>query len=190
MNMDLYNDTFDDFLNLLPQDSSVIELGCGPGNVIRYFLNKRKDLKILGVDLAPAMLKQAANINPEAEFLLLDIRNLSAVNHSYDAVVGAFCLPYLSTEDLEEFFSASGKIIRLNGLLYISCMEGESLKSGYEKTSFTGEEELYIYYHQREYLELLLSRNHLIVEKFYTKDYPESDGSFTTDLVYIARKVK
>jgi len=42
MNFDLYQDTFDDILNLLPINGKVCELGCGPGNVINYFFKKEK----------------------------------------------------------------------------------------------------------------------------------------------------
>lgn len=56
MKMDLYVDTWLDFLALLPQDAKLLELGCGPGNVIRFFLDKRSDLKITGLDLAPKMI--------------------------------------------------------------------------------------------------------------------------------------
>ena len=68
-------------------------------------------------------------------------------------------------------------------------MEGDPSKSGFEKTSFTGDSELYIYYHERKLLEKLLIDNGLQVSKFYTKDYPETDGTVTTDLIYIAKKI-
>lgn len=189
MYFDLYNDTFDAFLNLLPQKGNVLELGCGPGNVVKYFLDKRTDLNIYGVDLAPEMLKEAERINPRARFSLMDIRNVGQIAEVFDAVVGAFCLPYLSFEDLDLFFKNLGALTKEKGLVYLSCMEGRVEQSGFEKTSFTGDSEIYIYYHQRHQLEAKLAANGFIIEQFYTKDYPESDGSVTTDLIYIARKV-
>ncbi len=188
MSFDLYDDTFNDLLALLPKESNLLELGCGPGNVIHYFLTKRPDLKILGVDLAPEMLKRAASINPQARFLEMDVRQLSKLDGKFDVVVAAFCLPYLSYSDLDNFFLGLKLLTNDEGLVYLSCMEGLQSQSGYEKTSFTGNSELYIYYHQRQNLEEQLSSNGFVVEKFYTKDYPEADGSVTTDLIYIARK--
>jgi cyclopropane fatty-acyl-phospholipid synthase-like methyltransferase len=189
MNFDLYNDTFDDFLNLLKKDDTILDLGCGPGNVVKYFSDKRCDLRILGLDLAPEMLAQARILNPKVQFDLMDIRKIDMLTEKFDAIVGAFCLPYLSYNDLESFFININKVSKQNGLIYISCMEGEVGKSGFEKTSFTGDSEIYIYYHQREHLKTLMSKNGFIIEKFYTKDYPESDGRFTTDLIYIGRKI-
>lgn len=189
MLFDLYNDTFDALLNVLPITASILELGCGPGNVINYFLNKRKDLIITGVDLAAEMLKRGKEINPSADFILEDIRNLNAFTKQYHAVVGAFCLPYLSHTDLDQFFQDISRLTKENGYVYLSCMEGDPNKAGFEKTSFTGNSELYIYYHERSVLEKLFVDNRLQVNKFYTKDYPETDGSVTTDLIYIAKKV-
>jgi cyclopropane fatty-acyl-phospholipid synthase-like methyltransferase len=188
MNFDLYHDTFDYFLELLPKDAKVLELGCGPGNVVRYFSSKRQDLNILGIDLAPEMISQAKKINPDSEFKILDIRNADQINEKFDAVVGAFCLPYLSFEDLDLFFINLKNLAVDRGIIYLSCMEGAKERSGFEKTSFTGDSEIYIYYHQRDNLEARLKKNGFNIEKFYTKDYPETDGTTTTDIIYIARK--
>jgi len=188
INFDLYNDTFDFFLELLPRNSRILELGCGPGNIVRYFLEHRIDLQITGIDLAPEMIKNAKLINPKAEFEVLDIREADKIKTQFNVVVGAFCLPYLSFDDLLNFFSNIKNLTTNDGLVYLSCMEGKREQSGFEKTSFTGDGEIYIYYHQRNNLEKLLVDNGFNIVKFYTKDYPEADGSVTTDLIYIAQK--
>jgi len=189
MLFDLYNDTFDDLLQKTSLNSNILELGCGPGNVIKYFLNKRNDLQITGIDLAPEMLKRAKEINPTVTFHKMDIRHTTEINQQFEVIVGAFCLPYLSYNDLPIFFKNLNRLTKENGYIYLSCMEGESNKSGFEKTSFTGDSELYIYYHQRLQLEKLLFTNGFCIEKFYTKDYPETDGTVTTDLIYLAKKI-
>lgn len=189
MSFDLYNDTFDDLLHLLSPSASILELGCGPGNIIKYFSDKRPGLKLTGIDLAPEMIKRAKEINPHAHFILQDIRSLDAFTEQYNAVIGAFCLPYLSLEDLPRFFKDISRLTKENGYVYLSCMEGEPAKSGFEKTSFTGTSEIYIYYHERKKLEKLLLDNELHIEKFYTKDYPETDGTVTTDIIYLAKKM-
>lgn len=189
MTFDLYNDTFDVLLDKIPANGKILELGCGPGNVIKYFLNKRRDLKITGIDLAPEMIKRAQEINPTAMFYIMDIRHLQEINFIYEGIVAAFCLPYLSHEDLSKFFQELNTLSHTNGFIYLSCMEGDYDKSGFEKTSFTGDSEMYIYYHQRVHLEKLLAENGFQIEHFYTKDYPETDGTATTDLIYIAKKI-
>ena len=188
MKMELYEDTWLDFLALLPPNASLLELGCGPGNVAKFFLDQRPDLVVTGFDLAPNMVEFAKKLNPSASFEVRDIRQLGVAKQTYGAIVASFCMPYLSPSDLEFLFEDMARLLEKNGFIYLSCMEGPEEKSGFEKTSFTGDLELFVYYHSRENLERLIQRSHFTIQRFYTKDYPETDGSFTTDLVYLLKK--
>jgi cyclopropane fatty-acyl-phospholipid synthase-like methyltransferase len=188
MDLGLYRDTFDEFMLLLPPGAGILELGCGPGNVVKYLKEKRTDLDILGIDLAPEMIKEAESQNPDARFQLMDIRDAGQLNRQFDAVVAAFSLPYISYEDVAALFRDIGHLTVANGLLYLSCMEGPKERSGWEKTSFTGDSKMHINYFERAEIEDLLKAHHFSIEQFYTKDYPEEDGSTTIDLVFIARK--
>ena len=86
------------------------------------------------------------------------------------------------------YLQSENRLTAENGLIYLSYVEGEKERSGFEKTSFTGDEEIYIYYHQRRNVESLIAGEGFKIVKFYTKDYPESDGTFSSDLIYIVRK--
>lgn len=188
MDLNLYKDTFDYFLELVPMNATILELGCGPGNVVKYLKSKRSDLQILGIDLAPEMIEEARRQNPDSEFELMDIRNAGQVNRQFSGVVAAFCLPYISYNDVPGLFRNCANLTADNGICYISCMEGPKERSGFEKTSFTGDSEMYINYYERNAIELMLKEHHFTIETFYTQDYPEEDGSITTDLIYIAKK--
>jgi cyclopropane fatty-acyl-phospholipid synthase-like methyltransferase len=188
MDLDLYKDTFEHLLKHLPQEASLVELGCGPGNVVKYIKSKRQDLHFVGIDLAPEMIKAAQKENPGEEFRVLDIRNAGEIHGRFDAVIAAFCIPYLSFDDLPDLFSNMRRLTSEKGIIYLSCMEGAEERSGFEKTSFTGQDELYINYYPRNKIESLMKKYDFEIVKFYTKDYLEADGSTTTDLIYIARK--
>ena len=79
MHLDIYNSTYDAFLGSLPKSSTVLEIGCGPGNISRHLLSERPDLQLLGTDIAPNMLQLAAANNPTATFLQLDCRGNSSI---------------------------------------------------------------------------------------------------------------
>ena len=58
MDLDLYNESYDSFCELIPkQQASILEIGCGPGNITQYILTKRPDFIIEGIDVAPNMVK-------------------------------------------------------------------------------------------------------------------------------------
>jgi cyclopropane fatty-acyl-phospholipid synthase-like methyltransferase len=188
MDLDLYRDPFDHLLQLLPAGARILELGCGPGNVVKYLRSKRSDLDISGIDLAPEMIREARKQNPGSKFEVMDIREADQINENFDAVIAAFCLPYLSEKHVPAFFKTCSKLCRSNGLFYLSCMEGPRERSGFEKTSFTGDKEMYISYYKRTEIEVWLKEHKFDIEAFYAKDYHEPDGSVTIDLLYIARK--
>jgi predicted TPR repeat methyltransferase len=183
-----YKDSFDTVLALTPQGGRVIELGCGPGNVIHYLLSRRPDLNILGLDLSPEMVRVAVERNGGAAFRVMDLRQAHQIKERFDTVIAAFSIPYIGLCDLQPLIKTFQLITNDSGLLYLSCMEGPPERSGYEKTSFSGEDELFITYYKRGNIEEMLEGHGFSILNFSTNEYREMDGSVTIDLFFTARK--
>lgn len=186
MHLDLYDDTYDLFCSLTPQKAQVFEIGCGPGNITRYLLDKRPDLKIEAIDIAPNMISLAKANNPEADFRIMDCREIHKLNTRFDAIMCGFCMPYLSKEDCSKLISDCSSLLNKNGILYFSVIEGYYENSGFEAGS-SGDES-YVYYHQEDYLMQQLKENHFEFMKLFKKPYPKSETSTSTHLIFIARK--
>lgn len=136
MNLSLYNQSYDLFCDLLPAGQiRLLEVGCGPGNICRYLLNKRPDLDILGTDQSLNMLALAEKNNPGARFMRLDARELSSLSESFDALVSGFCLPYLDPHAVRRFFADAYALLNKNGLLYLSFVEGPHGKAEWQEGS-------------------------------------------------------
>lgn len=189
MNMDLYNDTYDSFCVMIDKkNADLLEIACGPGNITKYLLAKRPDLKITAIDLSSKMIELAKINNPNVDFQIMDCRDIGTIEKKFDAIMCGFCLPYLSREESARLINDSYKLLRNNGVIYISTMEGDYEKSGFETTSFSGQEKVYVHYHQEDYLREKLIESGFEDIKLQCKNYPEQDGSFTTDMIFIARK--
>lgn len=187
MNFDLYNDTFDLLCdNIQKKNASVLELACGPGNITKYFLQKRPDFQILGTDLAPKMIELAQKNNPLATFQLLDCRDFLKLNQKFDAIVCGFGLPYLSKEEAIQLIKDAADGLNLEGVLYLSTMEDDYSKSGFKKGS-TGDE-IFMHYHQADYLSEALIESGFKIIALERKNFSEQDGSNTIDLILIAKK--
>jgi ubiquinone/menaquinone biosynthesis C-methylase UbiE len=187
MNVDMYADTFDNFCNTIKkQNAEVLELACGPGNITKYLLTKRPDLKILGTDLSLNMIELAKQNNPEAEFLLMDCRDLLALNKKYDAIMCGFCLPYLSKEDALKLIANGSEILNAGGVIYISTMEDANSNSGFEAGS-TGDK-IFMNYHEAEYLIETLEKNKFKIIDLQRKHSPPNTSKKTSDLFIIAQK--
>lgn len=191
MDMDLYNDTYDTFCHLITKSNAkIFEIATGPGNVIKYILCKRPDFKVFGIDLSSNTIELAKLNNPEAEFTVMDCRDIHVIDTKFDGILCAFCLPYLSKEESLKLITDASLLLEPDGVLYISTMEGDYNKSGYETTSFSGDNRVYVYYHQANFMTACLSELGFEILDFQRKQYPEPDGSFLTDMIFIARKKK
>ena len=158
MDLDLYKNTFDKLPELIPANANILDLGCGPGNAIKYLEAKRSDLDILGIDLAPGMIKEAERQCPGSRFELMDIRNAGEIKEkSLRLWSPAFCIPYISYDDADALFKNVGKLIKDEGIFYLSFMENTKQRSKFERTSI-GNHEIYINYYEREIIEAQLKR--------------------------------
>ena len=188
MDVGLYHASFDKFCEEMPNESaSVLEIGCGPGNITQYLLEKHSDFRILGIDLSENMVAFAQKNNPQATFLVMDCRHLGEMTQKYDGILCGFCLPYLSRAEAAQLIKDCSELLNENGILYLSTMEDDYEKSGL-KTSSSGEYSLYMYYHEAAYLTELLEANRFSIILSIHQDYPTKDGTKTTDLILIGKK--
>ena|ERR1035437_6798034 len=132
------------------------------------------------------MIELAKINNPKAEFQLMDCRDIGRLDKNYDAIMCGFCLPYLSKEESIKLISDASKLLIADGVFYLSTMEEDYSKSGFKRLS--SGDEMYINYHEADYLTHALKENGFKIIDIQRKDYPTEDGTKTTDLVIIAGK--
>lgn len=146
MELDLYNDSYDSFCKAIQKENArILDLGCGPGNISRYLLSKKPACKILGLDIAPNMIKLAEQNNPGARFQVMDIREIGKMEAEYDGIICGFSLPYLSPEESLHLISDTYDLLTEKGVLYLSFVEGDPTQSGFQ-TASTGDRS-YFHYH-------------------------------------------
>jgi len=188
MHLDLYDDTYDSFCELIQKvNPKVLEIGCGPGNITRYLLMKRPDFRIDAIDLAPNMIKLAQENNPNANFKIMDGREIDKLTEKYDAIIGGFCLPYLSKTDCAKLIKDSSFLLNRGGIFYFSTIEGNYQDSGYEISS-SGQDKAYVYYHQEDYLQAGLKENNFKLLNLIRKHYLKPDKTPSTHMIFIAQK--
>jgi len=172
MNIDPYRKHFDIFCDLIENSQpKILELGCGPGNVTRFLKQKFQDSEIIAIDLAPRMIDIAKQMVSGVDFKVMDVRDIMTLNSQYDSIMYSFCLPFLSKSDTHKLISDCSAKLKKNGILYISTMEGDESKAGFESTSFTGDLKVYFNYHKRQDLEKYLVDNGFSIEYTVCQDY-------------------
>jgi 2-polyprenyl-3-methyl-5-hydroxy-6-metoxy-1,4-benzoquinol methylase len=157
-NLNIYNDSYDTFCDSVKtNNASILEIGCGPGNITHYLLTQRPDFNILGIDYAPDMIRIAKQNNPSANFMVMDCRNIRELKTRFDGIICGFCIPYLTPAETEDLISNCTSLLNQNGLLYISFVEGK-LSESRLMTSSTGEK-LFFNFYQSDYLIQLLTQS-------------------------------
>jgi 2-polyprenyl-3-methyl-5-hydroxy-6-metoxy-1,4-benzoquinol methylase len=189
--MDLvgYHGSLDLFCqNVNRKNADILDIACGPGNITQYILKQRPDFKILGIDLSPKMVELARTNNPEAEFQIMDCRDINKLGKKYDAILCGFCLPYLSKEEALNLIMDISGILVSGGIFYISTMEDDYEKSGYESSDSGAEGSMYIFYHQSDYLMQALKDNGFEIIDLKRKEYPEEGKTTKKNLVIVVKK--
>jgi 2-polyprenyl-3-methyl-5-hydroxy-6-metoxy-1,4-benzoquinol methylase len=158
MDMDLYNETYNFICDSIKKPKAkILEIGCGPGNITRYLLSQRPDYNIHGIDVAPRMIELATTNNPTASFSVMDCRNISEISEKFDGIICGFCLPYLSNFETKKLIGDSKDLLNDEGFLYLSFVEGDPAKSGFQVAS-SGDRS-YFNYHDLEIIKAQLSEN-------------------------------
>lgn len=167
---------------------AILELACGPGNVTKFLKNHFPESRILAVDLAPKMIEIARKALPEVDFRVMDVRDISTIPETFDVVMCSFCLPFLSKADAAKLIGDCSALLNPGGVIYVSTMEGDQTRAGFETTSFSGDSEIYFNYHRQTDLQEAFEKSGFKVLKLDRQDYKEPDGSVTVDLMFIAEK--
>jgi len=188
-NVGAYIDHLNFFCDRIKSDKpDILELACGPGNITRYLKRRFAVSRILAVDLAPKMIEIAQEALPEVDFRLMDIRKISEIDEKFDAIMCSFGLPFLSKTDAARLIADCSDCLRHGGVLYISTMEGDETRAGFEPTSFSGNAAIYFNYHRQHDLEFAFQQNGFELTRVNLQDYIEPDGSITIDMIFIATK--
>jgi len=179
-----YNQTYDFLIEKLNDGQTVLDLACGPANVSKYLL-KEKKLNIIGYDLSDEMLRIAKINIPDGKFLNTSIINFNT-EEKVELVLNGFGLPYLDKDQAISCLSKTYEVLKDDGLLYLSFMDGNICKL--ETPSFSATDKILIHYHQKDIIVKKLKNIGFNILKDWEINYKETDGSITKDIILIAIK--
>ena len=110
----------------------VVDLGSGPGTAARAMRLRWPRARIIAIDLAMPMLREARRRAPpwrplrrELDFVCGDARALPLAEGSVDVLVSNLCLQWV--EDLPAAFAGLRRVLRPGGLLLVSTFGSETL---------------------------------------------------------------
>lgn len=102
--------------------SSIVDLGCGPGNSTALLHQRWPSAQIVGVDNSPAMLEQARVAVPECRFIEADIQRFRP-EHALNLIYANASLQWVP--DHYELLPHLVSLLALNGFLAIQMPDNQ-----------------------------------------------------------------
>ncbi len=102
-------------LELLPDGSDVLELGCGGGGPATQRLAGRH--RLLGVDISPKQIERAQERVPNATFRCADAGSLELEPVSFDAIVSLYMLGHVPRAEQAPLLDSIASWLRAGGYL-------------------------------------------------------------------------
>jgi trans-aconitate methyltransferase len=155
----------DVFSAWLPEGSTVLELGMGPGKDYKL-LSQR--FTVTGSDFSNAFLQRYRAQDPAAELLQLDARTLDT-ERSFDAIFSNKALIHLSAAELQQSFDRQHDRLNDAGVIMHSFWNGEGQKQFDELTL--------VYHNERELTAMLEDSFDILALELHAK-MAEGDSIF------------
>ena len=102
----------------------VLDLGCGPGELISELTNKFKNIEITGIDFSEKMLEISNKRNPLATHIKMDTAELSKLEGKYDIIICTHSLPYY--KEPKDVFKQLHRVLSSDGKILVGFASGNS----------------------------------------------------------------
>ncbi|MDW7669572.1 MAG: class I SAM-dependent methyltransferase, partial [Bacillota bacterium] len=104
------------------ENLKVLDLGCGPGQLINILEKKYNKFKITGIDFSEEMLRISKLRNPKTKHIQLNAENLDKLKDKYNIIICTHSLPYY--KNLDKITLELFRLLSDNGKIYISFASG------------------------------------------------------------------
>lgn len=111
----------DEFLQLLPSDAHILDLGCGAGRDTKYFLNKGYHVEATD---GSEELCEIASKNTGVEVKQSFFQDLKE-DEKYDGIWACASLLHLKADELPDVFMRIHNALKKDGIFYVSFKYGQ-----------------------------------------------------------------
>lgn len=174
----------DEFLEFLPTNGKVLDVGCGNGVDADYI--KNKGFNVIGVDMSNKMIDIAKSKYPGIDFRLGDMRKLDFDEDEFDGIFASLSLIPIPKKDVPKTLEQFATFLKPDGTIYIQLQSGKSEELFIDEP-FKPDEKLFLNIISSDEIEMLLNNAGFnIVRKYECRPQKKEDLDFTR-LYVIAR---
>lgn len=115
----------DRFAERLRGRGVVCDMGCGPGQIGRYLADR--GLRVVGVDLSPGMVAQAAALNPDVTFRVGDMTALDESDGAWAGIAAFYSIIHVPPGDIVAALTEMRRVLQPDGLLLLAFHTGDEV---------------------------------------------------------------
>jgi len=179
-------DQIDEFIALLPEKASILDVGCGSGRDSSIFHNK--GFQVTGIDLSENLIAIAKENFPDLEFIHGSMTKLPFPDKSFDGLWVHASLLHLETdEEVHRALSEFQRVLKSAGVLHLTV---KAVRGGIETDRVTESSRFFRYYTAKEVREMLTLHDFKIhsLETYTESDKWEKGRPDVNWIVALARK--
>jgi ubiquinone/menaquinone biosynthesis C-methylase UbiE len=169
----MYDEEFSAFCSLLKSGDTILEIGCGTGRDADELL--KRGLHYTGIDASEEMLAVARARVPDGKFQVGDFYHLDFLNGTFDGFWAAASFLHVPKKDIDSVLREARRILKPNGVGFISLKQKTVMDEGYIKESKAGGIERYFAFYDKDEITGILERNKFEVAQMTTRI--EHDGT-------------
>jgi ubiquinone/menaquinone biosynthesis C-methylase UbiE len=113
-----------------PSHTTVLDLGCGPGEHAHFLSRSTRSTTVIGADRSSSMLRLARNRSDGIRLARMDVRHLAFAAESFDAILASFIVNHVPASQVPGFFREVWRVARPQCALYIIVTEGATTDTG------------------------------------------------------------
>jgi len=115
----VWRDLAEDVSRAAAKGAAVVDLGCGPGTILRRLARRRTDLALTGVDIDESMLAFSRRRVPNARLLRASIDAVPIEDSSADVVISSMVFHHLPPQVKQGAFRQAMRILRPGGVFLL-----------------------------------------------------------------------
>ncbi len=155
------------FKKILPKNAKVLDAGCGWGRDAKILA---KSFSVIGIDLSEKLIDLAKAYASKVHFQVADMCKTSFPKESFNGIWSNDTLIHLNRRDILPTLKEFHRLLKKNGILYISVKEGEG--EGFEEEEMSNfKPRFYTWFKEDEIIKYFKKAGFRIIETavFYEK---------------------